>query len=113
MKKKLGLLLAALIVMNTASLSYAFESPLKKYSLYDDVMNVQREEIYSQRRQVLDGIDLSSRLNTLSDLISVNDCYNSRGILEIGLDCDYAGIDDKIASEREKSIHFLKVALES
>ena len=41
MKKKLGLLLATLMVLNTASIaSFAMESPLKKYSLYDDVFAV-------------------------------------------------------------------------
>ena len=34
---------------------------------YDDVMNVQREEIYKQRRQVLDGMDLSE---TVKNMIS-------------------------------------------
>ena len=41
MKRKLGLLLATLMVLNTVSMSaMAFESPLKKYSLYDDVFAV-------------------------------------------------------------------------
>ena len=34
---------------------------------YDDVMNVQREEIYSQRKQVLDGMDLSSVISNYID----------------------------------------------
>ncbi len=55
MKKKLGLLLAALIVMNTASLSYAFESPLKKYSLYDDVMNVPQSSNGNDERERVMG----------------------------------------------------------
>ena len=37
---------------------------------YDDVMNVQREEIYSQRRQVLDGIDLSSTISNYIDWVA-------------------------------------------
>lgn len=38
MKKKLGLLLAAVMVFNTvSSAAFAWESPLKKYNLYDDV----------------------------------------------------------------------------
>ena len=41
MKRKLGLLLATLMVLNTVSTAaFAFESPLKKYSLYDDVFAV-------------------------------------------------------------------------
>ncbi|MBR6301124.1 tetratricopeptide repeat protein [bacterium] len=41
MKKKLGLLLATLMVLNTVSTAvFAIESPLKKYSLYDDVFAV-------------------------------------------------------------------------
>ena len=34
---------------------------------YDDVMNVQREEIYSQRRKVLDGMDLSNVISNYID----------------------------------------------
>lgn len=38
MKKKLGLLLAAVMVFNTlSSAAFAWENPLKKYNLYDDV----------------------------------------------------------------------------
>ena len=37
---------------------------------YDDVMNVQREEIYSQRKQVLDGIDLSSVISNYIDWVA-------------------------------------------
>ena len=37
---------------------------------YDDVMNVQREEIYSQRRQVLDGMDLSSNISNMIDWVA-------------------------------------------
>ena len=37
---------------------------------YDDVMNVQREEIYSQRRQVLDGMDLSSNISKIIDWVA-------------------------------------------
>ena len=37
---------------------------------YDDVMNVQREEIYSQRRQVLDGMDLSSNIKNMIDWVA-------------------------------------------
>ena len=37
---------------------------------YDDVMNVQREEIYSQRRQVLDGIDLSSTIKNMINWVA-------------------------------------------
>ncbi|MCI9063963.1 MAG: preprotein translocase subunit SecA [Clostridia bacterium] len=37
---------------------------------YDDVMNVQREEIYSQRRQVLDGMDLSSNIKKMIDWVA-------------------------------------------
>ena len=37
---------------------------------YDDVMNVQREEIYSQRKQVLDGKDLSSNVSNMIDWVA-------------------------------------------
>lgn len=37
---------------------------------YDDVMNVQREEIYSQRKKVLDGIDLSSVISNYIDWVA-------------------------------------------
>ena len=37
---------------------------------FDDVMNVQREEIYSQRRQVLDGMDLSSNIQNMIDWVA-------------------------------------------
>ena len=37
---------------------------------YDDVMNVQREEIYKQRRQVLDGMDLSSNIKNMIDWVA-------------------------------------------
>ena len=37
---------------------------------YDDVMNVQREEIYSQRKQVLDGMDLSKVISNYIDWVA-------------------------------------------
>ena len=37
---------------------------------YDDVMNVQREEIYGQRRQVLDGMDLSPIISNYIDWVA-------------------------------------------
>ena len=37
---------------------------------YDDVMNVQREEIYSQRKQVLDGMDLSAVVSNYIDWVA-------------------------------------------
>ena len=37
---------------------------------FDDVMNVQRQEIYSQRKQVLDGIDLSSVISNYIDWVA-------------------------------------------
>ena len=37
---------------------------------YDDVMNVQREEIYSQRKKVLDGIDLSQVISSYIDWVA-------------------------------------------
>ena len=37
---------------------------------YDDVMNVQREEIYSQRRKVLDGMDLSNVISNYIDWVA-------------------------------------------
>ncbi len=37
---------------------------------YDDVMNVQRTEIYSQRKQVLDGIDLSNVISNYIDWVA-------------------------------------------
>ena len=37
---------------------------------YDDVMNVQRNEIYSQRREVLDGMDLSSNISNMIDWVA-------------------------------------------
>ena len=45
---------------------------------YDDVMNVQREEIYGQRRQVLDGMDLSSNISNMIDWVadSTVDTFN-------------------------------------
>ena len=45
---------------------------------YDDVMNVQREEIYGQRRQVLDGMDLSSNISGMIDWVadSTVDTFN-------------------------------------
>ena len=45
---------------------------------YDDVMNVQREEIYSQRRQVLDGMDLSTNISNMIDWVadSTVDTFN-------------------------------------
>ena len=42
---------------------------------YDDVMNVQREEIYSQRKQVLDGIDLSSVISNYIDWVAETTVY--------------------------------------
>ena len=40
---------------------------------YDDVMNTQREIIYSQRRQVLDGEDVSVYIKSMiSDVIRMN-----------------------------------------
>ena len=37
---------------------------------YDDVMNVQRNEIYSQRRQVLDGMDISTNISNMIDWVA-------------------------------------------
>ena len=37
---------------------------------YDDVMNVQREEIYKQRKQVLDGMDLNSVISNYIDWVA-------------------------------------------
>ena len=37
---------------------------------YDDVMNVQREEIYTQRKQVLDGMDLSAVVSNYIDWVA-------------------------------------------
>ena len=37
---------------------------------YDDVMNVQRQEIYGQIRQVLDGMDLSSNIKNMIDWVA-------------------------------------------
>jgi preprotein translocase subunit SecA len=37
---------------------------------YDDVMNVQREEIYSQRKRVLDGMDLSPVISNYIDWVA-------------------------------------------
>lgn len=54
MKKKLGLLLAAVMVFNTISTAaFAWESPLKKYNLYDDVTgggsgNDERERVMDE-----------------------------------------------------------------
>ncbi len=39
---------------------------------YDDVMNVQREEIYGQRRKVLDGMDLSDIIKHYIDWVAEN-----------------------------------------
>ena len=39
---------------------------------YDDVMNVQRGEIYSQRKQVLDGMDLSQIISSYIDWVAEN-----------------------------------------
>ena len=36
---------------------------------YDDVMNVQRQEIYSQRKQVLDGMDLNDVISNYIDWV--------------------------------------------
>ena len=51
MKKKLGLLLAAVMVLNTVSTAvFAWENPLTKYNLYDDthpVNNSERENVMS------------------------------------------------------------------
>ena len=57
---------------------------------YDDVMNVQREEIYSQRRQVLDGMDLSSNISGMIDWVadSTVETYNEmdeRGNLHLNI----------------------------
>lgn len=54
MKKKLGLLLAAVMVFNTISTAaFAWDSPLKKYNLYDDVTgggsaNDERERVMDE-----------------------------------------------------------------
>jgi preprotein translocase subunit SecA len=37
---------------------------------YDDVMNVQRQEIYSQRKQVLDGMDLNNVISNYIDWVA-------------------------------------------
>ena len=37
---------------------------------YDDVMNVQRQEIYSQRKQVLDGMDLNEVISNYIDWVA-------------------------------------------
>ena len=37
---------------------------------YDDVMNVQRQEIYKQRKQVLDGMDLSQVISNYIDWVA-------------------------------------------
>ena len=42
---------------------------------YDDVMNVQRNEIYNQRRQVLDGMDLSSNISNMIDWVAESTVY--------------------------------------
>ena len=57
---------------------------------YDDVMNVQREEIYSQRRQVLEGMDLSSNISGMIDWVadSTVETYNEmdeRGNLHLNI----------------------------
>ena len=53
---------------------------------YDDVMNGQREEIYKERRQVLDGIDLKENVLAMADSLienivaSYNDDINKEAI---------------------------------
>ena len=58
---------------------------------YDDVMNVQREEIYSQRKQVLDGMDLSSNISNYIDWVAeaTVQTYNEvdeKGIVKLNLE---------------------------
>ena len=52
---------------------------MRKHVLeYDDVMNVQRENIYGQRRQILEGVDLRqtiiSFLSETVDFAIANNC---------------------------------------
>ncbi len=64
---------------------------------YDDVMNKQRENIYAQRKRVLDGEDIhDSILNMLRDLVesTVTDCLGENGgvLDESGRKAIFAGL---------------------
>lgn len=61
MKKKIGLLLAAVMVLNTvSSMAFGFTNPLKSYNLYEDThptnnnsMIVQLKEEWKNSTQIL------------------------------------------------------------
>lgn len=60
MKKKIGLLLAVVMVMNTVATSAfaAWQNPLKKYNLYDDVMGNSVDD--GSRERVMDEFNSNS-----------------------------------------------------
>lgn len=60
MKKKIGLLLSVVMVLNTVSSAAfaAFENPLKKYNLYDDVMSNSTDD--GTRERVMDEYNRNS-----------------------------------------------------
>lgn len=69
MKTGISLLLAAVMVVNTASsVAYGFTNPLKNYNLYDDVHPTSNDE----REQVMSEVlmPLSSKQNTPTEQIS-------------------------------------------
>ena len=52
---------------------------------YDDVMNKQREIIYSQRKQVLDGLDMKEKIQSMAHnaiALEVNSAFSGAGTLD-------------------------------
>ena len=81
---------------------------------YDDVMNTQRETIYSERRQVLDGKDLKDNVITMMDNViegTVNSYNSDDGINKEALSQDILttlGVKD-IEALKDKKVNVEKV----
>lgn len=57
------------------------------------------------------GINMNSRIESLAELIDIQECINKYGELECDEIIDYTIVDKILVKERKKSIDFLKEAL--
>ena len=80
---------------------------------YDDVMNVQREIIYKQRKQVLDGENLSDTISKMIDTVAENTilayCYENTNPSEINISALSTEIRNTFGAEvHEATLEFIK-----
>lgn len=59
-----------------------------------------------------EGLNMNSRIVSLADMIGKKNCINKYGDLDCENGIDYTRVDEVLKKEREKSINFLKKALE-